>query len=37
LSDRVACIFEGKIMGVLPAAEADLNEIGLMMGGVQRS
>ncbi len=34
LSDRVACIFEGKIMGIVPTATADLKEIGLMMGGV---
>ena len=37
LSDRIACVFEGKIMGILPAATADLEEIGLMMGGVTKS
>jgi ABC-type uncharacterized transport system ATPase subunit len=37
LSDRIACIFEGKIMGIVPAAKAELKEIGLMMGGVARN
>jgi len=37
LSDRIACIFEGKIMGIVPAATAELKEIGLMMGGVSKS
>jgi simple sugar transport system ATP-binding protein len=34
LSDRIAVIFEGKIMGIMRAAEAKIEEIGLMMGGV---
>ncbi len=37
LSDRIACIFEGRIMGVVPAAEAELKQIGLMMGGVAKN
>jgi general nucleoside transport system ATP-binding protein len=37
MSDRIACIFEGKIMGVVPAASAELKEIGLMMGGVAKN
>jgi simple sugar transport system ATP-binding protein len=37
LSDRIACIFEGKIMGTVPGRSADLRAIGLMMGGVARS
>lgn len=37
LSDRIAGIFEGKIMGILPAATAELEEIGLMMGGVAKN
>jgi len=37
LSDRIACIFEGKIMGVVPAATADLKGIGLMMGGIAKN
>lgn len=36
LSDRIAVIFRGEIMGVLPAAEATLEEIGLMMAGERR-
>lgn len=36
MSDRIACIFEGRIMGILPAANAGLKEVGLMMGGVSR-
>lgn len=37
LSDRIACIFGGKIMGVLPRSEADPQKLGLMMGGVGHS
>ncbi len=37
LSNRVACIFEGRLMGIMPAAMADMKEIGLMIGGVARS
>ena len=33
LSDRIAVISEGKIMGIVDADEADINEIGLMMTG----
>jgi general nucleoside transport system ATP-binding protein len=36
LSDRIACISEGKIMGIVPASEARLEEIGLMIGGVAK-
>lgn len=36
MSDRIACIFEGRIMGILPAAKADLKGIGLMIGGVSK-
>jgi ABC-type uncharacterized transport system ATPase subunit len=34
MSDRIAVMFEGKIMGVLTANEATSERIGLMMGGV---
>ena len=33
LADRVAVLFEGRIMGTLPAANADVEHIGLMMAG----
>ncbi len=33
LSDRIAVIFDGRIMGTVAAAEADIDEIGLMMTG----
>lgn len=33
LSDRIAVIFDGKIMGILDAEDADIHEIGLMMTG----
>jgi simple sugar transport system ATP-binding protein len=33
LSDRIAVIFEGRIMGIVPAEGADVEEIGLMMAG----
>ena len=33
LSDRIAVLFEGQIVGMVPADEADREEIGLMMAG----
>ncbi len=33
LSDRILVIYEGEIMGEVPADKADRNEIGLMMAG----
>jgi simple sugar transport system ATP-binding protein len=33
LSDRIAVIYEGRIMGIMPGEEADVQEIGLMMAG----
>jgi ABC-type uncharacterized transport system ATPase subunit len=36
LSDRIAVIYEGEIMGIIPGEGADVNEIGLMMTGAQR-
>jgi simple sugar transport system ATP-binding protein len=35
LSDRIAVIYEGEIMGLLPAAEADTERLGLLMAGVR--
>jgi simple sugar transport system ATP-binding protein len=35
LSDRIAVMYEGEIMGILPAGQADVHEIGLMMAGVR--
>jgi simple sugar transport system ATP-binding protein len=37
LSDRIAVMYEGEIMGILDAEDADINEIGLMMTGTKRS
>jgi len=37
LSDRIAVLYEGKIMGTMPAEGAKMEEIGLMMGGVAAS
>ncbi|MFH0751237.1 MAG: heme ABC transporter ATP-binding protein, partial [Chloroflexota bacterium] len=37
LSDRVAVIYEGRIVGLLDAAEADVAEIGLLMTGGRRA
>jgi simple sugar transport system ATP-binding protein len=34
LSDRIAVIYDGRIMGILDAATATREEIGLMMAGV---
>ena len=36
LSDRIAVIYEGEIMGILSADEADVETIGLMMAGAVR-
>jgi ABC-type uncharacterized transport system ATPase subunit len=33
LSDRIAVLYEGKIMGILPNDNVDIEEIGLLMGG----
>jgi ABC-type uncharacterized transport system ATPase subunit len=35
LSDRIAVMYEGKIVGVVRAAQADLSELGLMMAGTK--
>ena len=35
LSDRIAVMYDGKIVGIVKAAEADMREIGLMMGGAR--
>jgi len=37
LSDRIAVIFGGELMGIVRAGEASLEEIGLMMGGARRA
>ena len=34
LSDRIAVMYEGKIMGIVDPAEATREQIGLMMAGV---
>ncbi len=36
LSDRIAVIYNGEIMGILPADRADMETIGIMMAGVHR-
>ncbi len=33
VADNIAVLFEGRIMGVVPAAEADIEHLGLMMAG----
>ena len=33
LSDRIAVIYEGRIMGILPGEQATVDELGLMMAG----
>lgn len=37
LSDRIAVMYEGEILGIMDAEDADINEIGLMMTGAKRS
>ena len=36
LSDRIAVMFEGEFMGIVPASKVELEEIGLMMAGAHR-
>ena len=33
LSDRIAVLYEGKVMGVVENDNLDIEEIGLLMGG----
>lgn len=33
VSDRIAVLYEGRIMGIVPIQKADVEEIGLMMAG----
>jgi len=35
VSDRVAVMFEGRVVDVVPAADADVAALGLMMAGGQ--
>jgi simple sugar transport system ATP-binding protein len=37
LSDRIACIFGGRIIGTIKRNDADSRKLGLMMGGVAAS
>lgn len=37
LSDRIAVMFAGKVMGIVPAKEAKIEEIGMMMAGTPLS
>jgi general nucleoside transport system ATP-binding protein len=34
VSDRIAVLYEGRVMGMVSAADADVEELGLMMAGV---
>ncbi len=36
LSDRIAVMYEGKVTGIVPASESEIEEIGLLMGGAGR-
>ena len=36
LCDRIAVMYEGKVTGVLSAAEAEIKQIGLLMGGISK-
>lgn len=37
VSDRIAVIYEGKIVGIVDAKDADENQLGLMMAGGEQS
>ena len=36
LSDRIAVIYEGEIVGILPAQEASPERLGLLMSGAAK-
>ncbi|MGI6226281.1 MAG: heme ABC transporter ATP-binding protein, partial [Peptococcales bacterium] len=36
LSDKIAVLYEGTIMGIVPSQKVSLEEVGLMMAGVYR-
>ena len=36
LSDRIAVIYEGKIMGVVNRNEVSIEKLGMMMGGIPK-
>jgi ABC-type uncharacterized transport system ATPase subunit len=35
MSDRIAVLYRGRVMGILPAAQADRSRLGLMMAGTR--
>ena len=35
IADRIAVIFEGRILDTVPVAEADVSRIGLLMAGAE--
>ena len=37
LSDRIAVMFEGRVMAVLPIAEATVRKVGMLMAGVREA
>jgi simple sugar transport system ATP-binding protein len=37
VADRILVLFEGQVMGVVPAAEADTESLGLMMAGIRQA
>lgn len=37
LSDRIAVMYDGEIMGIVDAKNVDVNEIGMMMAGAKRN
>jgi len=37
LSDRIAVMFEGRVMGILPIEQASVRQVGLLMAGVREA
>ncbi len=37
ISDRIAVLFEGRVMGIVPADRAEVESLGLMMAGVEQT
>ena len=35
VADRIAVLYEGRVMGILPSGEADIEKLGMMMAGME--
>ncbi len=37
IADRIAVLYEGRVMGIVPSDQADIEHLGLMMAGVEQA